>query len=118
MKTGTKLIAEERERQISVEKWTPEHDDAHTAFQLSKAAIAYLFAAQGNSQKAYMWWPFNEQFRESSGELRDLVKAGALIAAEIDRLQRADDKKIKLHLTKDGKHVTGVEWNPEHWEEL
>ena len=41
MKTGIDLIAEERQRQISVEGWTPQHDDTHTDNSLAKAAACY-----------------------------------------------------------------------------
>lgn len=36
-----------------------------------------------------MGWPFNrKEWKPSSDPIRNLVKAGALIAAEIDRLHR------------------------------
>ena len=44
MKTGIELISAERERQITQEGWTPEHDDRHDIGELCSAANAYLFA--------------------------------------------------------------------------
>lgn len=101
---GVQLIARERMRQIRAEGWTPEHDDGHEAGELSKAGSIYadLAAAQcvGNTteqeQRAYAMvqgWPWSEEwFKPSKDPIRNLVKAGALIAAEIDRLQRANEK--------------------------
>lgn len=95
MKTGIELIAEERERQISVEGWTPEHDDNHTACQLTAAADCYLESAAILDQHGcgyddcQDYWPWSEEmWKPSEDPIRNLVKAGALIAAEIDRLSR------------------------------
>ena len=45
MKTGTQLITEERQRQISREGWLPDHDDQHASGELNDAAICYAYAA-------------------------------------------------------------------------
>lgn len=102
MKTGIQLITEERERQIKAEGWTPEHDDAHTYGQMAAAALTYIEVEliRENYQPAYQAaqiteimsqrWPWGEEwFKPSDDPVRNLVKAGALIAAEIDRLTRA-----------------------------
>ena len=87
-KTGVELIADERQRQIEKEGWTAEHDAEHTNGELADAAVAY--AMRGYWKKRM--WPFRgDGFKPSTaewpdGRIRDLVKAGALIAAEIDRL--------------------------------
>jgi hypothetical protein len=39
--TGAELIAAERQRQIEVEGWTPEHDAAHDGGELAIAAACY-----------------------------------------------------------------------------
>lgn len=98
MKTGIELIAEERQRQISVEGWTPENDDANNKAQMVYAAKTYLEAATMRESGQYVdrcylcefFWPesWNEEWCKPKNTMRDLVKAGALIAAEIDRLQR------------------------------
>ena len=93
-KTGAELIAAERERQVSEEGWTPGHDDEHDGGELEQAAACYL--RPGNSFYTPgvppPEWPFEaEAWKPTEREpARDLVKAGALIAAEIDRLQRED----------------------------
>ena len=100
MKTAIELIAEERARQISVEGWTPEHDDAHTDAEMATAAACYAKAAQvaatwhREEAKAILGfypeeWPWSiTWWKPSTDPVRNLAKAGALIAAEIDRLQR------------------------------
>jgi hypothetical protein len=80
---GAALIAAERRRQIEVECWTYEHDRNHWRGELVQAAIFYA-----DPEASAMEWPWAE-LPKAKGEdrVRDLVKAGALIAAEIDRLQ-------------------------------
>lgn len=97
MKSGIELIAEERTRQISEEGWTPEHDDTHSGGAMAAAASCYAWPQWGPQE----WedptgfspvnWPWEHKWWKPSGSrIRDLVKSGALIAAEIDRLQRAN----------------------------
>jgi hypothetical protein len=95
-KSGVELIAAERARQISQEGWTPEHDDEHTDATLGRAAITYIIAADQDRmfESAAVHWPWDmDWYKPSSDPIRNLVKAGALIAAEIDRLQRATKSK-------------------------
>ncbi len=92
---GAELIAQERQRQIDQEGWTADHDDDHDGGQLCMAAACYVKSAWDtatcHSQPgvAPIMWPWSEKWWKPTGEpIRDLTKAGALIAAEIDRLQR------------------------------
>jgi len=102
MKSGIELIAEERQRQISEEGWTPEHDATHDVGELAMAASCYAMIHEYRPEKlAPLGWPWSDEWwkpsfiRDSSGNIiqpphlriRELQKAGALIAAEIDRLQ-------------------------------
>lgn len=102
MKTGIERITEERQRQIDVEGLTKEHDSKHDSGELADAAVCYadLAAAQvrgaGVEESVYSprncWgdldWPWDDEwFKPSENPIRNLEKAGALIAAEIDRLQ-------------------------------
>lgn len=41
MKTGIELITAERQRQIDVEGWTPEHDAEHAKGELVEASTQY-----------------------------------------------------------------------------
>ena len=97
MKTGIELIAEERQRQIEVEGWTEEHDAQYKDNELAKAAICYADPKTHYYQaNRYLnikvpnadFWPvqWDERWFKPTDRIRDLTKAGALIAAEIDRL--------------------------------
>lgn len=93
MSLGINLIEAERERQIYQEGWSEEHDDKHVNNELALAAACYAVPdifSQG-------YWPptWDLNWYKSTTRIRDLVKAGALIAAEIDRLQRIEIKKAK-----------------------
>lgn len=95
--TGIELIAQERERQISKEGWTAEHDAEHAEGELAVAAACY--AIPGDDRELIdrgrlagivpSAWPWDSAWwKPGPTRVRELVKAGALIAAEIDRLQR------------------------------
>lgn len=92
-KGGAAMIAAERARQQSEEGWTPEHDDEHDAGELARAAEAYLFRYDDGARATMPgMWParwHSRYWKPSDDPVRNLVKAGALIAAEIDRLLRA-----------------------------
>jgi hypothetical protein len=98
MKTGAELIAEERQRQITQEGWDEKNDDGHTCRELLYGAQSYIQSVLApdsipESKRRYilsMHWPaqWNPSWFKPTTPIRDLVKAGALIAAEIDRLQR------------------------------
>jgi hypothetical protein len=89
MGNGAALIEAERLRQVNEEGWTPEHDAHHCNGELALAGVAYALAATGRTTVGETWWPWPDEYSWNPGndELRMLVKAGALIAAEIDRLQ-------------------------------
>jgi hypothetical protein len=97
--TGVELIAAERQRQIDKEDWTPAHDDQHICEQMALAAACYALPHETRQREVWnttlikLLWPWGSGWwkpcsRREGGRLRELVKAGALIAAEIDRLQR------------------------------
>jgi hypothetical protein len=95
---GVSLIAAERKRQIESEKWTAEHDDEHDAGQMVAAAVTYALeatydglAVKGTWFKKY--WPWDDEWFKPKNPPQDLIRAGALIAAEIDRLQRLAARK-------------------------
>ena len=92
----TDIIAE-RHRQQSAEGWTQEHDDTHDKAEMVLAAISYLMAVV-NPNASQGWWPWDIRSWKPSSGRRDLVKAGALIAAEIERIDRqaAQVKGVQL----------------------
>lgn len=83
---GADLIKQERIRQIAVEGWTPEHDDKYTHGELWLAASCYI--GLDDFEKAPELWPWLRKWWKPKDRISNLVRAGALIAAEIDRLQR------------------------------
>lgn len=89
MQTGIELIAEERKRQIEVEKFSPEHDARWVGSEMAMAAICYAEPGLHNPDFKPFGFPWEIEWWKPDPEnpIRDLVKAGALIAAEIDRLQ-------------------------------
>lgn len=93
--SGIDLIIDERQRQIDVEGWSLSHDDEHDDGELTAAAICYIKAAgppEGRWSKPR--WPWQrEAWKPSADPVPNLVKAGALIAAEIDRLQRKESRR-------------------------
>lgn len=97
---GIERIAAERKRQVEKEGWTPEHDDAHSKGELNAAAVAYAAANLdriwgGEDAAFHSFFPSDWQvawWKPSADPIRNLEKAGALIAAEIDRLQRQSGK--------------------------
>lgn len=79
-------IAAERERQINVEGWTPEHDDEHNNRELAHAAASFAMAG-AHPDHAQLMWPWG--ILKIKDERSNLIRAGALIVAEIERLDRA-----------------------------
>lgn len=82
----------ERIRQQEGEGWTLEHDDRHTGGALARAAASYALMSVGARTSALQVWPLTwapHWFKPGSSR-QDLVKAGALILAEIERLDRAE----------------------------
>jgi hypothetical protein len=90
--SGAELIQYERARQIVVEGWSAEHDDKYRGFRLARAAWSYLahvIDRMTPDDEPCFDWPWAKKWwKPSPDPVRNLVKAGALIAAEIDRLKR------------------------------
>lgn len=85
-------IAVERRRQVEVEGWTLEHDDGHDMGQLAAAASCYaLYSTFPDAIRKGLRpnaWPWVGTWHPKTGRC-DLIRAGALIVAEIERLDRA-----------------------------
>jgi len=108
--TGIERIAKERQRQIFKEGWTHAHDDGHVNGEMATAAACYaapdkvFFERVTNPEhltpghirpgKVYYHDPFpwDEDWdrRGDFDRIRQLEIAGALVAAEIDRLLRLE----------------------------
>jgi hypothetical protein len=87
--SGIERIGDERKRQIECEGWSPDHDDEHENGELALAAVAYALHGVYTGHKpydGYELYPYEVDSWRPSTRIRNLEKAGALIAAEIGRL--------------------------------
>ena len=97
-------IVAERCRQIEAEGWSPLHDDEHGKGEMARAAAIYAMppdyreieegrvGVHDFTPPRPRLWPWSRSWWKPSNRRRDLVKAGALIVAEIERLDRAAAK--------------------------
>ena len=91
-------VAMERARQKLSEGWTPEHDDGHLLGEMAAAAACYAVSAHMALSAADLpdpvsevvtdFWPWSLEWWKPKDPRRDLVRAAALIVAEIERLDR------------------------------
>ncbi|EAR6586254.1 ead/Ea22-like family protein [Salmonella enterica] len=94
-------VIAERQRQISEEGWMSEHDDRYSCGELAGAAACY---ARYTNARGWVFptnptdyqsagepfdWPWDAEWWKPTNPRRDLVKAGALILAEIERMDRS-----------------------------
>lgn len=102
--SGAARIHMERCRQLEHKGWTADHDDdEHGSGELIEAAICYaaeahfLVAPGGIPGESKALWPWADQYwNPSPSAIRNLEKAGALIAAEIDRLRREEARNAEF----------------------
>lgn len=105
-------VIAERRRQIMSEGWTPEHDDEHAQGEMALAAACYaahtatwefighgldskggLFRAYQSAQEFVgRMWPWAREWWKPKDERSNLVRAAALLLAEIERMDRAAGK--------------------------
>lgn len=108
---GVEWIALERARQVEKEGYDQRHDDGHSYRDLVAAAICYAehayqrgwlierpetfgprdpeeAAAEYVGEPVPSEWPWNDEYWKPKDPRRDLVRAGALIAAALDRMVR------------------------------
>ena len=91
-------VTAERRRQVADEGFAPARDDGYVHGQLARAASAYAeFGGlpderRGGYSGAPATWPWALQWWKPTDRRRDLVKAAALIFAEIERLDRASGR--------------------------
>ena len=104
--TAVRDLLAERRRQVREEGHTLERDDQYTEGQLAQAASAYAFWADPrrareedhidylNSRPVGLWPWAKEYWKPTSPRLM-LTKAGALILAEIERLDRQKAREVQ-----------------------
>ncbi|MBJ9771398.1 hypothetical protein [Acinetobacter baumannii] len=98
---AVKDVLNERERQIQIKGWTNEHDDVYSKNELTRAAACYTTnvinygwkfiskpAGVYQSEKAPEYWPWDDCYWKPKSPRQDLVRAAALLIAEIERLDR------------------------------
>ena len=95
-------IAAERKRQIENEEWSAEHDNSHDRSEMARAAACYALPKSfrdfnadrpGIGSVLDLLWPWDREWWKPKNRRRDLVRAGALIVAEIERLDRQSSAK-------------------------
>lgn len=109
---GAMDVLNERIRQTQVggdgEGWSEEHDDEHKDGAMAAAAAAYAYGTTlSDNQRTYVsgnysienngmlrdLWPasWSHAWWKPKDRRQDLVRAAALLIAEIERLDRAED---------------------------
>ncbi|WP_226019745.1 hypothetical protein [Novosphingobium sp. FKTRR1] len=99
-------IGDERVRQVLAEGYDLRHDDSHIHGELARhAAVLAIYAGLPELDRnhavnfgpmhygAHTIWPWVDYEFRLTKPRRDLVKAAALIVAEIERLDRAELRK-------------------------
>lgn len=108
MNSGAIRIQDERERQVNVKGYSAEYDDKLVHGELARAALAYLMWyitislkwIQGPWSHFPELWPFELALWHPDNDAIDgLVKVGAFVAAEIDRLQRQLDRENEQEIS-------------------
>lgn len=94
-------VLAERQRQLEVEGWTAERDDGYTNCELARAAATYAVCSHVDQLMLVgsRAWPWREDWFKRTTYRRDLIKAGALMLAEIERLDRDRAAIAERHLT-------------------
>ena len=88
-------VLAERRRQIEQEGWKAADDDKHADGQMAVAAGYYAMACGYPHERDIgggivpQYWPWGRNWWKPKGKRANLVRAGALIVAEIERLDRA-----------------------------
>ncbi len=89
LSNAVQSVIAERQRHQSAEGWTPEHDDQYSKSQLLWASSCYVLNAIHPFNRIPFDWPWTPEWWKPTNPRRDLVKAGALILAELERIDRA-----------------------------
>lgn len=98
MSPGMLAVIAERERQKTVEGWTPEHDDIEHdgGGELARAGAAYLISAAGDPKVAKMHaWPWTDKWWKPDvmNPRRDYVRGLALGLAGLEQLDRTKKRR-------------------------
>jgi hypothetical protein len=82
-------VLAERKRQMDVEGWSTAHDDEHDGGEIAMAAVVYAIpdVSPLYDQREQLW-PWAQRWFKPKDRRRDLVRAAALLVAEIERIDR------------------------------
>lgn len=84
------MIQIEREKQIARHGYSKEHDKIWVDGELAQAAAVYAMPA---NKRRVADWPFDMKFyRPELSRVDELIKAAALIVAEIERVTTHEEK--------------------------
>jgi hypothetical protein len=86
---AAKDVLAERRRQVEQEGWHPDQDDDYEDGQLSMAAACYAMQGNALNYGPPEDWPWDKEWWKPTDDRRNLVKAAALILADIERIDRA-----------------------------
>lgn len=89
---GALAIVAERRRQIEAEGWTPDHDLDHAPGELARHGACYALALTRDAHPP-VHWTWDDAWWKPADFRRNLVKAGALILAELDRADYARKRR-------------------------
>ena len=125
-------VLAERKRQVEEEGWSPSHDDEHDEGEMADAAAAYALAERFPKRivlGAIFPGSWVQSWFKPTTYRRNLVKAAALLIAEIERLDRkeayktavisdddliellgAEDEDVDYYLSKERIQVCAGEW--------
>jgi hypothetical protein len=90
------LVWDERIRQQTEEGYTPAHDDEHTEGQLALLAAAYALSSRGKYKRTveiHSVLALDGFSFKPKDPISDVIKAAALLLAELERLLRAEERK-------------------------
>lgn len=91
-------VLAERQRQVQGKGFTTVGDDIYWHDELCRAAACYVLAStapEGLTPAPPPMWPWSELWWKPRSRREDLVRAGALILAEIERIDRQAAKEVE-----------------------
>jgi len=100
-------VAKERMRQIG-KGFDAAHDDRYVRNELLRAAIAYadhddtpgpFESILGMKKGAPFGWPWDERWWRPEGKRKNLIKATALLLAEIEKMDRKAARELSPEKT-------------------
>lgn len=112
-------IAQERLRQLHGEGFDARHDDMHDGRELASAAASYAYAAwqcpEGRKwleNRPPVLWPWSTSWWKPTTPRRDLIKAAALIVAEVERIDRSEGGAMSApqQPASKAKELPGLPW--------